>query len=751
MLRKQFFLLIFFIFFCNQVFAQNRYTDSLSNELSKAKHDSLKTLIAAELAAMNLFTNASKADSLLKLSEKYAQTANSPYHEGYLLSIKARKHFVNGEFIEAINLNKKAIELFEISGTKLQIGHQYFGIAVAYASLGDILNAMSYHLKALEIRKAHKDLYNIISSEAAIGVLHRKAQNYPEALKFTHGAYEKVKKSSQFANSVAVLTSNIGAIHYEMNNIDSAYYYYEKAYKAAEETKNFYMLAITADQIANLNYEKKNYKLALFYAEKAYETAKKIGAKKVEHQGLSKVAVAHAALGNRSKAQEGVFESKKLAKELNAPTSDFDVLLMMYEYHIWNRNLDSVIFYGKAVKEAQNNLEKEEVAKQFAHMQTAFNTAEKDAQIALAEQEKLVLKEEKRNKELQTYFFALLALAVAAFALQYYVSYKRKKHDNFLLNEQKSEIQQQAEELSLYNEKLKELDKFKKSMTEMIAHDLKNPLNNILYFSQKEEVQNAAKQMLALIQNMLDVQKFEDTQMLLLTKEIPVDTLLKQAVENMTGVFNAKNIKLKIETEDGIAVSADADVTLRILINLLANAAKYSPVGSEIILTAHKKNNKIEFCVKDSGIGIAKENLTKIFDKFFQAESRRDGKAASFGIGLTFCKLATEQQGGEIYAESQLGKGSSFVFTLPSASSFSASDKISALEVKKTSSHLPELSEAEKVYIEELKRTPLYNYSQIKTLLAQIEDSEEREKWKKEVISAALIGNESYLMSLLEV
>jgi len=119
-------------------------------------------------------------------------------------------------------------------------------------------------------------------------------------------------------------------------------------------------------------------------------------------------------------------------------------------------------------------------------------------------------------------------------------------------------------------------------------------------------------------------------------------------------------------------VQVDRDLFTRVLINLLGNALKFTPADGSITVGARleapsdpDRNPVVVFFVKDTGEGIPKEDLGKIFDKFAQAESRKAGRKNSTGLGLTFCKLAVEAHGGRIWAESEPGKGSTFYFTIP--------------------------------------------------------------------------------------
>ncbi len=109
----------------------------------------------------------------------------------------------------------------------------------------------------------------------------------------------------------------------------------------------------------------------------------------------------------------------------------------------------------------------------------------------------------------------------------------------------------------------------------------------------------------------------------------------------------------------------DKEKIIRVLINLLGNAVKFTPRDGTITITTLLVNDVVEFQIKDTGEGIPMDYLTRIFDKFEQVKVRNKGKEMSSGLGLTFCKLAVKAHNGKIWAESELGKGSTFIFQIP--------------------------------------------------------------------------------------
>lgn len=215
-----------------------------------------------------------------------------------------------------------------------------------------------------------------------------------------------------------------------------------------------------------------------------------------------------------------------------------------------------------------------------------------------------------------------------------------------------------------------------------IIHDLRSPLTNVLTGLQtlrqmrahqmdesEQEMLDMAlissNRMLTLINSLLDLPRLEHRKMPVQTQEVDVDELVNNSLA-VVALWAAQNrVKIVYEADpQAPTVIADPDITTRVLVNLLSNALKYSPPDSTITVRARaSEGGRVTFSVTDQGPGIPPEWVDKVFDKYAQVEARKEG--ASTGLGLTFCQLAVEAQKGRIWIESEPGKGTTVLFTLP--------------------------------------------------------------------------------------
>jgi len=236
------------------------------------------------------------------------------------------------------------------------------------------------------------------------------------------------------------------------------------------------------------------------------------------------------------------------------------------------------------------------------------------------------------------------------------------------------------EELAQANERLKELDKLKSEFVSMVSHELKTPLAAMKTSAQVLEladVEEATQQeMLSiitrnidrqtnLVNDLLDLSRVESGRLELKFVSVALDTVIADSIEIVKPAAEEKDITLNVELPAGLAsVKGDSEKLTQVVINLIFNAIKFTPKHGRITLKAKETDGQVEVDVCDTGIGIPAEDLDKVFDKFYQVDSTLTRETGGTGLGLAICKGLIEAHNGRIWTESELGKGSTFSFTL---------------------------------------------------------------------------------------
>jgi two-component system sensor histidine kinase/response regulator len=232
------------------------------------------------------------------------------------------------------------------------------------------------------------------------------------------------------------------------------------------------------------------------------------------------------------------------------------------------------------------------------------------------------------------------------------------------------ELRQKRRELKESFEALKRSDDLRESLTHMIVHDLRAPLQLITFYLDFEKAepspanvakcQDAVNQIIEMINVMLDVGKLESRNMLLNRSHCELRGLVQKVADDCCPM-NDGAVEVSAP-DDPVTIMIDCQLIYRVIQNLLTNAIRFAKTGSPIRITVSQTDESVRVEVIDDGPGIPLEYQEKIFEKYGQVE--QNAKYGT-GLGLTFCKLAIELHGGHIGVVSETGKGSRFWFTLP--------------------------------------------------------------------------------------
>jgi signal transduction histidine kinase/CheY-like chemotaxis protein len=238
------------------------------------------------------------------------------------------------------------------------------------------------------------------------------------------------------------------------------------------------------------------------------------------------------------------------------------------------------------------------------------------------------------------------------------------------------------------HEALKELDRKKTEFLSTVSHELRTPLTPVkscienllsgMYGPLTDKQQTrleialaSAREEARLIENLLDLVRIQEDRVTIELERGSVAEIIHNVINVFEYDANQKKTTLikEFSDEDPLEVLMDAGKVKQIVTNLISNAFKFTPEGGTITIVASKRDHQVEVRVKDTGIGIPQEEYEKIFDRFYQIDSSLTRKAGGTGIGLNIAKKYVEMHGGHIWVESEVGKGSTFSFTLPAYSS----------------------------------------------------------------------------------
>lgn len=230
--------------------------------------------------------------------------------------------------------------------------------------------------------------------------------------------------------------------------------------------------------------------------------------------------------------------------------------------------------------------------------------------------------------------------------------------------------------------RLKELEKIRQDFVANVSHELRTPLTTIKGYAEtllegisREEVAYSFIQVIKkhsdrlekIVEDLLMLSKIESKEFQWDKGSIPVSDLIQGALELLKDSFKKKNITVSVTPiAPEVQVYGDHKYLEQALFNLLDNAIKYGREGGKIEISVIERDQKeVEIAIKDDGIGIPKEDISRIFERFYRVDKGRSRELGGTGLGLSIVKHIVQAHGGRVWAESQIGKGSTFYLTLP--------------------------------------------------------------------------------------
>ncbi len=262
---------------------------------------------------------------------------------------------------------------------------------------------------------------------------------------------------------------------------------------------------------------------------------------------------------------------------------------------------------------------------------------------------------------------------------------ERKKNEMALkqaYDELERKVAERTRDLLHANEKLKELDKLKSMFIASVSHELRTPLNSIIGFSgtmlqqvygklddkyldYSKRINRSGQHLLGLIIDIIDVSKIESGRIDVITSDFTVNEVLAEVCETLQQSFQQKSLYLRYEPVADITLHTDKKRLLQCILNLTSNAMKFTESGG-VAITVDETEQEIKISVKDTGVGISQEDLTRLFEPFERIHSHLNIKAGGTGLGLYLTKkIAIDLLRGDIGVESKLNAGSLFWIRIP--------------------------------------------------------------------------------------
>lgn len=557
-----------------------------------------------------------------------------------------RVFFDQGLLSRAFDLYLEAIPLFEALPDSTGMAYGYQSLASLYRTQKDFVKAEVYYRKALELRKKLGNTRDIMAAWSYLGRMYNESEDYTNAISCflkADSGYSVINDKINLAETRIFIAEN----YIEDDQLKAAEQVFEKGYEVIIKSgvqRFLPRLFITLGKIdflkGDFSKAKKNLQKGLTHAKSIKDLALQMDA----HLYLSKVA-------------------EKLA-DYNEKISNFNQYLI--------------------IKDSLKDLD---VARQVERLQFELQIEKKDQENQL-----LKLREDKNEITIQQQRYQNLALFIVlvsflALGLMIIRNSKKRSKANSLLANQNSEIEKQGREilkqneaLGLQNQRLVELNHEKDTLMSIVAHDLKSPLNRIKGLIEVirleggldadktkllHMIETSSQSGLDLITDLLDVHELEENRDYI-KAPLNLHDFINKRAENFRSLASAKGMAIKVDSQDIGTILSDINYLTRIVDNLVSNAIKFSPKGSNITISAGMVDSTAWISIKDQGPGFQDLEKKFIFQKFKRLSARPTGGESSNGLGLAIVKTLVDRLEGEIILNSVPGSGSEFIIRFPS-------------------------------------------------------------------------------------
>lgn len=619
-------IILFFTIFYHSIQAQRfdyLTVDSLEILLYQSDNEQDKSLILKELAYRNKDKTPKEAlmyaEQALELASRidYAKGIAEATHTLGLIQ------FYLGDYELALSNYLSALSIREALKDNVGLGRSYNNIGVIYQQMGKYELAEDYFNRGLILRRETSDSIGIVYSYNNLGGIYLDQKDVERAIANYRVGLAIAKKIANGTKARAFTLENLGMLYEREKDYEKALTCYEEALDLTTTIGDDYNVTKNLIAIGNIKILKKDFQAALLNLEKGLVIAEKLQAKPLLSLAYEALSKSYAGMENYEKA---------------------------YFFQIKNKTLE-------------DSLMSTSISNQILGMQARYEDEKKERELL------------ERDNKIETLYrtFAIITSFLFLFFLSFvFYRYEKQIKANKTLKAAKDEIEEKNQQLAAYT---KELEQF----TYIASHDLKEPLRIIGGFARilnsryRNVLDEKGEQYLDFIvtgvEQMTDLLKdlLQYSEIKRLKKEdlkwIELNDLMLSIQNSLAGQIQKCNGQLIFH--DLPKLYSNSFQATQLFKNLISNGLKFQQQGQIPVVTVSGRDIGAfwEFRVKDNGIGIDEEYHHKVFEMFRRLHKRQDYEGT--GMGLAICKQIVEQHGGQISIDSQIGKGTTFIFTFP--------------------------------------------------------------------------------------
>ena len=566
-----------------------------------------------------------------------------------------------GEFDAAFRIIEQALEFAKIAQNTSQIAHCLNIHGIIFRNKGNYSKAIEYFNKSLYLYEQIDSNQGIATALGNIGVCYRNISDYSKSLEYFKRALA-IGENLDTRETLSNIYGNIGNVYRNLEDYEQALEYYQRSLEIGEETHDIPNIERQLGNIGNAYSNLKQFDLALEHQYKALKLSYDLASKSGIMTHLGNIGNIFVELGRYAEAMDLFTQALSIANEINDKSSIAEwtelcgFIYSQNDYEEYNQKVAEKYFLTalELIQELGNKSKEFHLHKSLAEL---YKHQERWVEFAVHYEKYHELERKVQGLEAQ------------------------KAVDRFTHEREIAITTREQAILARKNTELEEANLFKTKLLGIAAHDLKNPLSNIIgasklvlgELSKDDEhyewlwiIEQSASRMAALINELLESSAASLGAMEFVPSIFNLGEMLHHVCELNSGALQNKNQKFDIQIHSEIIVSGDQAKLFQVFDNVISNAIKYSPLNATVNISLTFHNSSVRLIVQDEGQGLSQEDLSKLFGQFQRLSSVPTGGESSTGLGLHISKHIVDLHKGEIWAESEgKGKGTTFYVELP--------------------------------------------------------------------------------------
>lgn len=571
------------------------------------------------------------------------------------------------------------------SGNTCETAGVYANIGIMHKRRNEHTLALESYLKGYLIQKQCPDIGYHGSTLYAIGTCYNSMENYEKALEYFNLALT-VENTNGNIPKQGIVHNGMANSYTGMGDFDTAIFQYSESMRCAKSAGNAYELAYVYEGISLL-FEKKNLlDSAVHYSSMALDVFKSMNIPFDIVYESNLLSSYYVKLERWDEAEKLLTEAYPLSVSENLHYDRLNILAGLSKIFEYRGDYKNAYYYLDRSALLRDSLKLDAQKAELAVLAGKYETENRDKQIVFEKAES------KRQSQLK-YFFLAGAILFLLFALVLINRYRAKQRSERLLAEKNEQVERARD-------RAEKSEKVKQQFLANMSHEIRTPMNAIIGMSglladkeldevsmqYAEAIHHSSQNLLVVLNDVLDLAKMDAGKIIL--EEVGFDLIgeIKSVHRTFQQRSEQKGVKLELNVGAGIPefVCGDPARMSQILNNLVSNAIKFTERGGVKILvlgnpTENAGEHSITIAVNDSGVGIPKDKLKDVFESFTQANESDTRKYGGTGLGLTIASNLVSLLGGKLTVESEVGKGSQFLFSLVMKESDSATKSIEKL------------------------------------------------------------------------